>query len=285
MTENICLHVLYFFFYSAAGWLGECIYCSIGERKLINRGFLTGPMCPIYGTGTLVLTVCLYYPLNNNLIAAFFLGIILCDIVEYITSFLMEKLFHARWWDYSNEFLNIKGRICLKHSFYWGIASVAFIGFIHPAVEKIFSHLNPAWLLPVTVIVLIIFVVDLINAVRKALDIRKIQLKLQSLLESIEQSASNAKDSLSDILGDMHFEIEKTSDKIVDKRRDASEQIMNYITVIEQRLSKTKKTNGKKQRGYRIIYNNRYLRDNLNIKLDKVKSSLEQFKIKTSAKK
>ena len=122
-------YLLLFFFYSTAGWVVESTYCSIGEKRLVNRGFMTGPMCPIYGTGALVMTLFMYNPYKDRPLIVFLLGMLLCDIVEYFTSVIMETLFHARWWDYTYEFLNIKGRICLKHTLFWGIASVAFVFF------------------------------------------------------------------------------------------------------------------------------------------------------------
>lgn len=130
---TIVTYVLYFFFYSAVGWLGESIYCSVGARKWVNRGFLKGPMCPIYGTGALAMAITLTPVKNLDIrvpmfghnvlitpLLVFIAGMVVCDIVEFITSVLMEKLFHARWWDYSNKKFNIQGRICLGHTFYWG---------------------------------------------------------------------------------------------------------------------------------------------------------------------
>lgn len=127
-------YVLYFFFYSFLGWVVETIYCSIGEKKFVNRGFLTGPLCPIYGTGAVVFGVCLM-PFYNKfgyskwyiILLVVLLGMLLADVVEFFTSLIMEKLFNARWWDYSNEKFNIQGRICLKHTLYWGLASGIFI--------------------------------------------------------------------------------------------------------------------------------------------------------------
>ena len=122
----------------------ESIYCSLAKRKWINRGFLTGPMCPIYGTGAVAFLICLS-PIKESCavpsalkpILLFIVGIIVADIVEFITSVLMEKLFHARWWDYSDRKFNIQGRICLRNSLYWGIATLVFLYIVHPPVEEL----------------------------------------------------------------------------------------------------------------------------------------------------
>lgn len=188
--QTVYLYILYFFFYSAVGWAFESTYCSMGERKLINRGFLTGPMCPIYGTGTLVMEVLLYNPFRDNPIAIFFLGMLLCDIVEYLTSFIMEKLFNARWWDYKDELLNIKGRICLKHTIIWGMGSLAFVKIVHPRIEVLFGNLSDKTIKITVIAILAVFVVDVIFAVIKALDIRKLRAKLIELKETITSNTS-----------------------------------------------------------------------------------------------
>ena len=155
--KTVIDYVLYFFFYSALGWLVESIYCSVGEKKWINRGFLTGPICPIYGTGAVVLSVCLT-PFKDKWYLVFIIGLILADIVEFITSVIMEKLFHARWWDYSDRFLNIQGRICFRHSIYWGIASLAFTYLVHPFfLNNIFVHLPDKYKTPLLTVILVIF--------------------------------------------------------------------------------------------------------------------------------
>lgn len=275
--NTVFIYILYFFFYSAAGWLGESIYCSIGERRLINRGFLTGPMCPIYGTGTLVLTVCLYNPFRDKLVLVFFAGLVLCDIVEYITSYLMEKLFHARWWDYSNEFLNIKGRICLKHSLYWGVASVAFVWLIHPYVEKLFQRLPENLIMPFAAVILSVFLIDVINSVRKALDIRKIQLKLQQLVESVGQMPSNVVTAVEEMAVEFKLDLAKTSDRLSDKRHDAAVKLLDFLSAVEHRLMSIKKGE-KLNRKNRLITNNPYLRESLSASVERMKETLEQFK-------
>lgn len=196
MLEKIALIAIYFFFYSALGWLVESIYCSVAAKKIINRGFLTGPICPIYGTGAVMMTLVLT-PLTEHPTLVFIVGLVVCDAVEFVTSYIMEKLFHARWWDYSNKWLNIQGRICFRHSMYWGIASVLFIYFIHPNIgEKVFSDMPAKYLYIILAVILVIFAFDLANAVRKALDIKDMMDKLKKLRDNItakyEESSESA---------------------------------------------------------------------------------------------
>ena len=116
---------LWLMIYSVIGWVYESTICSIGQRKLINRGFLNGPYCPIYGTGAVL--VLLVLGRIQNPVLLFFAGAVLTCSVEYLTSWLMEKLFHARWWDYSKRKCNIGGRVCLIGAVVFGAFSVVLI--------------------------------------------------------------------------------------------------------------------------------------------------------------
>ena len=112
MLEEIKLYILIFFIYATAGWIMESTMISIQNKKFVNRGFLIGPVCPIYGYGVVLVSV-LLKKYQNDLIITFFMSIIICGILEYFTSFFMEKIFNARWWDYSKRKFNINGRVCL----------------------------------------------------------------------------------------------------------------------------------------------------------------------------
>lgn len=162
-------YAFYFFFYSVAGWILETVCCSLYYRTIANRGFLKGPVCPIYGTAAVVLGACLM-PFYDKfgytwyiMLLVILLGVVLADVVEFLTSYIMEKLFHARWWDYSNEVLNIQGRICLKHSIYWAICTGVFVYIIHPfVIKQTHNLLTNEQRNIILVIALIIFSIDLI---------------------------------------------------------------------------------------------------------------------------
>ncbi|WP_236879572.1 glycerol-3-phosphate acyltransferase, partial [Clostridioides difficile] len=119
---EIIKYILYFFIYSFLGWTVESIGCSIASKRIINRGFLNGPICPVYGFGAVIVISLLGR--FNNVVIVFLLGMILTTILEYFTGFILETLFHAKWWDYSDRKFNIKGRVCLKNAIYFGVMSV-----------------------------------------------------------------------------------------------------------------------------------------------------------------
>ncbi len=231
---TIVTYVLYFFFYSAVGWLGESIYCSVGARKWVNRGFLKGPMCPIYGTGALAMAITLTPVKNLDIrvpmfghdvlitpLLVFIAGMVVCDIVEFITSVLMEKLFHARWWDYSNKKFNIQGRICLGHTFYWGIASLLFLYLVHPIVVYCFSQLLDSAAIAIFACVLAVFLVDLVFAVYRALNVRKVMDKIKGFSDTLSNFAETVKNGVSDKVPSL----DETKAKLESFRRDATAQL------------------------------------------------------------
>ena len=158
MEEFLKLFLL-FLIYSIIGWLMESALVSFQSSKLINRGFLIGPYCPIYGFGGLIITLYLTQ-YKDNLFTVFFLAIIVCSILEYFTSYLMEKIFKARWWDYSEEKFNLNGRICGKNALAFGFVSIILLYIINPFIEKQVSYIPNNILMIIAIISLIIFTTD-----------------------------------------------------------------------------------------------------------------------------
>ncbi len=153
-----------FFIYSFMGWCIEVIYCGLDEGHFINRGFLNGPVCPIYGAGGVCVILCLT-PIKDNLVLLFIGSALLTSAMELITGYLLNRIFHARWWDYSDMPFNLGGYICLKFSIIWGIICVALMTVIHPFVMQLI-HIIPEQVGIIAVIVLgAIFIADVIVTV------------------------------------------------------------------------------------------------------------------------
>lgn len=125
--------IVYFFIYAFLGWILESIYCVATLGVFQKRGFLYGPICPIYGIGAVLLIIALR-KIKGNTIVKFFTCMIVFSVFEYFVSFLLEMLFGLRWWDYSNEFLNIQGRVSLVFSIAWGAIGVFFVEKLHPFI-------------------------------------------------------------------------------------------------------------------------------------------------------
>ncbi len=158
---QLSYYFLLFIIYSVLGWLMEEIITSIVQKKITNRGFLIGPYCPIYGVAGITMTF-LLSNLKENIPLLFIASFLVCSAIEYLTSFLMEKLFKARWWDYSHKKFNLHGRICLSNALFFGILGVILIRYINPffmhALDEI-PHNSLKW---VSMSFGVIFLIDLL---------------------------------------------------------------------------------------------------------------------------
>ena len=153
-----------FFIYGFLGWCVEVAYCGVENGNFVNRGFLNGPICPIYGVGAVIVILCLT-PLQDNVPVLFVGSALLTTVLELITGFALDKIFHARWWDYSDKPFNLGGYICLKFSIYWGIVCIFLMKGIHPAIYNLLKKLPH---LPGTIIVVFfsaVFIADIIVTV------------------------------------------------------------------------------------------------------------------------
>ena len=133
--------VLLFFAYSFLGWCIEVTLKFIQYHRFINRGFFTGPICPIYGSGAALITLAVSFlsPVESAYGTTFALSFVLCGAVEYFTSYFMEKRFHARWWDYSQKPMNLHGRIWIGNLILFGLGGVAIIHLINPLLYRLFA--------------------------------------------------------------------------------------------------------------------------------------------------
>lgn len=179
--------ILYFYVFAFLGWLCESVYCALFiNRKWVNRGFLFGPFCPIYGFGGL-LVVYLLAPFTGDPVKIFLLGMLSTTLLEYITSVVMEKLFKTRWWDYSKQPFNINGRVCLLNTLEFGMLSLVAVYWIYPplayVVERIHGVLRGflAWGMAA------LFLVDVTLSVRSALALNNKLAELQAIADEIRE--------------------------------------------------------------------------------------------------
>lgn len=159
--ELIAIYFLLFIIYSFIGYIVEVIYVSLYDKKLnLARGFLIGPLLPIYGTGSVLISL-LLSKYSNNLLLVFILSLVICSVLEYFTSLIMEKIFSLRWWDYSNKKFNIAGRICLENGVLFGIGGVLVV-LINPYILNIINSFNINYLIIFSIIFFILFLIDVV---------------------------------------------------------------------------------------------------------------------------
>lgn len=179
-----------FFIYAFLGWCTEVSYAALVSGRFVNRGFLNGPVCPIYGFGVVVVLACLT-PLKECLPLLFLGSVLLTSALEWLTGFVLERIFHQRWWDYSDEPFNLNGYICLRFSIAWGLACLFVVELLHPTV-LLFIRIIPhslGWVLLGMMAVLM--AVDLVATVRTI-------AKINRQLDRIDELACRIKEASND---------------------------------------------------------------------------------------
>ena len=169
--------ILYFFIYSFIGWCLETIYAFLVLGHFVSRGFLIGPICPIYGFGAVLLILllknCKGKPVSEFIIAAFAF-----TVFEYMVSYALEAIFGLRWWDYSEDFMNLQGRVSLAYSIIWGTLGILLMEGIHPFITKLLDkakrHIKPKYQDIIVVVFVVVLVVDVILSSIKYLSLEKL---------------------------------------------------------------------------------------------------------------
>lgn len=148
-----------FFIYAFIGWCSEVTYAALETGDFVNRGFLNGPYCPIYGFG-ITLVIVILIPLKDNLLILYFGSVLVTSVIEFITGYVLEKVFHNKWWDYTDKPFNIMGYVCLKFSLLWGFACTFIVLILHPIIFKVVEIFPFIVGLIILIIIAIIFVID-----------------------------------------------------------------------------------------------------------------------------
>lgn len=231
--NSILFYIACFLIYSIVGWIAETSYIMIRTNKFVDRGFLIGPYCPIYGFGS-ILMVFYLTQYKNNILTVFILGVVVCSILEYLTSYIMEILFKTRWWDYSNNKFNLNGRICGKNSILFGLGGIIVTYSLQPFFN-IFLPLIPNNLFNIiTIITFIIFISDLIfslnviNHFKKTLtsiDLKKDSTQEFSKIvkERIKNNNKIFQQRLVDAFPDIDFQ------KLTNLKKEIKEEIKEFI--------------------------------------------------------
>lgn len=197
MYSALPIWLLFFFFmYSFFGWCIESTIVSVDTKKLTNRGFLRGPALPIYGFGAIIILYATM-PFEGNAFLQYLSGAVACTVLEYFTGALMEAVFKTRYWDYSDHFMNYKGRICVTSSLFWGVLSLFVVHVIHEPIQNFLSaHVNTGIILVLDAVFAVVMLVDFYFSAKAAFDLSKLAGALDEINLQLELAAMDAKDAL-----------------------------------------------------------------------------------------
>ena len=197
MFDQMIEWLAMFYVYAFLGWCTEVIYAAFRTGKFVNRGFLNGPVCPIYGFGVVGVIVALS-PLSDHLWLLFLGAVVFTSALEFFTGWLLEKVFHAKWWDYSENRLNLKGYICLEFSLIWGVAATVVVRLIHPPVLGCIRALPRPLLYALEILFSVTILVDLAASIAKARHLEKRLRLLCRMAGEIHDISDRIGDTLSD---------------------------------------------------------------------------------------
>ena len=234
----------YFMIYSVLGWMIEVSFHAVTLGKVVNRGFLNGPLCPVYGSGVLMVLAVVYVDgmlfgfetdlQKANTFGLFIVGIVFATLIELIAGFALDKLFHARWWDYRGMKFNLNGYICLAFSIIWGLAIAFVLRVVQPMFEAFVSWIPTigGWI--ALAIMYVIFILDITTTV---LTVLKFNKHLENLCE-IEAAIRKISDGMSEVIGEGTLKTVEKLEEGQQKTEQQKEEIMESVGRTREELEK-----------------------------------------------
>lgn len=198
----------FFLIYSCLGWCLEVIYAAVSTGQLVNRGFLNGPVCPIYGFG-MILVLFFLTPLEDDLLLLYLGGVILPSALELVGRWALYKLYRTRWWDYTDKPFNIGGYVCLEFSLMWGVGAMVMVKAIHPTIAALVNLIPP---LAGFVLMCLLYAVYAADAVATAIAASDLARELDAL-EKVADSMHAVSDAMTEILGTTALDMDQKMDE------------------------------------------------------------------------
>lgn len=221
---------LLFFIYAFLGWCMEVAFVAVTLGKVVNRGFLNGPVCPIYGCGMLGVLIVLL-PVKQNILLLFLGGMMICSAVELFGGWILDKIFHMRWWDYSERPFNIGGYICLPFSIMWGFAVVFAVKFVHAPIMAVVEKIPYGVQIVIIIVFVIIFIIDMIVTLKNLIGIKKSLWQLDKIAEELHDIG----DQLKDVVGNSAIGAADMAEQGKEKLDEATAQTREkFVTAMEE---------------------------------------------------
>lgn len=245
-------YLVIFFIYSFCGWFMESVGGILRVKKFVNRGFLIGPLCPVYGIGVVLITMFLQRYVND-IVIMYFMSLLICGSLEYFTSYIMEKIFHARWWDYHNTRFNINGRICLETLLPFGIVGTILVKYVNPMIFKLLDRIPKNIKIIVLTITTLLFIADIIISFKVIFNFRKSVKKAENeIKDNTEEIVKKVKEETEKRIEETLYDIEEfkykitlrlheTKKHVVYRSAKLQKRIKEYRNKISEELEETKK--------------------------------------------
>lgn len=236
-TYNMTQWCAFFIIYCFLGWVWESCYVSVRQKKWVNRGFMHGPLLPIYGSGA-VIVLFAALPFKGNVIAVYIAGMLSATVLEYCTGAAMEAIFKVRYWDYSQNKFNLNGHICLFCSLGWGLFSIAMVYCLHHPFERIVLALPDAVLSPILYLVMMIAAADFAISFKTAIELRDVLVKLEKAKYEAKLMQRRIEIYETFLADDAMQRIEKYEEEI----RELGEDLKGFVEELKEKAEAVKET-------------------------------------------
>lgn len=275
--------------YGFLGWCGEVAFAAVKQGKFVNRGFLNGPICPIYGFGVLIVTVVLD-PFSNNIPLLFIGSVLFTSLLEFITGFVLERLFHEKWWDYSNVRFNIKGYICLRFSLLWGVAATLIVLFFHPAVMWLADRIPFKIGVVLLCVLSAIFIADLVLTLIGILGLPKrmkaiadVEIALKKLSDDIGEGVANTAMAAQNVTRSVEDRNSELKNRLADKNNELKAAIQSKGGELAESLDDKLKSLKQLKAKYAALTRSRFQHRRImnafpNLQNGRFKASLDKIK-------
>ena len=237
----------YFFLYAFLGWCAEVSYAALRTGRFVNRGFLNGPVCPIYGVGV-VIVVGLLTPVKENTLLLFVCSVLLTSALEWVTGFVLERMFHQKWWDYSDLPLNLNGYICPLFSVLWGIACLLVMEIIQPAAERLVGHIPHALGVGLLAVFCLILAVDLAATVAAMVGLNRRLRQLEELAGKIKAASDELGENLSAGVINLSERSAGLREDLSERSADLEERLTDWQDGLAELLAAREEEQAKRRR-------------------------------------
>lgn len=228
--------ILFFFFYSFVGWLWESGYVSVRKRQWVNRGFMYGPMLPLYGSGALTVLISTM-GVRENILLIFLFGMMAATLLEYVTGAVMERIFRVRYWDYSNQKFNLNGYICVSSSLCWGGFSVLLVRIVHVPVETVVLKLPLIAADGIAFGLVAVAAVDLTQSFNEAMDMKRILTQLEESKEQIRKLEEKIRSVSAEVMADYRQRYETAAEEYRKRADERKQEKLSRKEAFLERIS------------------------------------------------
>lgn len=268
-----------FFIYAFLGWCTEVAFAAFKEHRFVNRGFLNGPICPVYGFGV-VAVIHFLTPLRSNLILLYLGSAVLVTAIEWLTGFILEKVFHNKWWDYSNMPLNLNGYVCLLFSLIWGVFCVFIVDVFHPMIDTLLAHIPFLVGIILVCILSVAGLADLYVTASGILKLNKRLAKMQAIADELHQISDKLGESIYKSTITAMEKQEELKDTVSEKQEELkstiSEKQEELKSTISEKQVELKSTISEKQEEFKTALSEKQeaLKDNVTGKQEAISDTL-----------